>query len=197
MKSVNKVAAQGGSQLDKRASRLPRRSNAQNGRGANGAKDRQFVTALARGLRILDCFSSAHPELSGTEISTMLGLPQPTVWRLCRTMVKLGYLVADGEDRLWPALPALRLGYTVLSGMTIGELARPHLQELAEEIGGAAGLAVRDGSDMRFIERCESDSQLLMSLRVGSGVPRSRRQRWDGPTWRGCLAISAKPSSKR
>jgi DNA-binding IclR family transcriptional regulator len=55
--------------------------------------------------------------------------------------------------------------------MTIGELARPHLQELAEEIGGAAGLAVRDGSEMRFVERCESDSRLLMSLRIGSRVP--------------------------
>jgi len=171
MKGMNKVAAHSGSGEDKRASRSPRRSNTENGEAADGAKDRQFVTALARGLRILGCFSSTHPELSGTEISTMLGLPQPTVWRLCRTMMKLGYLVADGEDRLRPALPALRLGYTVLSGMTIGELARPHLQELAEEIGGAAGLAVRDGAEMRFIERCESDSQLLMSLRVGSRVP--------------------------
>jgi DNA-binding IclR family transcriptional regulator len=129
------------------------------------------VTALARGLQILGCFSSARPELSGSEIAAMLGLPQPTVWRLCRTMMKLGYLAADGEERMRPALPALRLGYTLLSNMTIGELARPHLQELAEEIGGAAGLAARDGSEMRFVERCESDSQLLMSLRIGSRVP--------------------------
>jgi DNA-binding IclR family transcriptional regulator len=86
-------------------------------------------------------------------------------------MMKLGYLAADGEERMRPALPALRLGYTLLSNMTIGELARPHLQELAEEIGGAAGLAVRDGSEMRFVERCESESQLLMSLRIGSRVP--------------------------
>lgn len=101
----------------------------------------------------------------------MLGLPQPTVWRLCRTMTKLGYLAGDGDDRLRPALPALRLGYTVLSDMNVAELARPHLQDLADELGGAAGLAVRDGADMRFVQRCESDSQLLMSLRIGSRVP--------------------------
>jgi DNA-binding IclR family transcriptional regulator len=171
MKGINKVAARSGSGVAKRPSPSPRRPNGQKAQSADGAKDRQFVTALARGLQILGCFSSAHPEWSGTEIAALLGLPQPTVWRLCRTMMKLGYLAADGEDRLRPALPALRLGYTLLSNMTIGELARPHLQELAEEVGGAAGLAVRDGSDMRFIERCESDSQLLMSLRVGSRVP--------------------------
>jgi DNA-binding IclR family transcriptional regulator len=175
MKGMNKAAGRRASDSAKRSSASPRPSNGRDVSDAtddiDDSKDRQFVTALARGLRILGCFSSTHPELSGTEISAMLGLPQPTVWRLCRTMMKLGYLAADGEDRLRPALPALRLGYTLLSNMTIGELARPHLQELAEEVGGAAGLAVRDGSDMRFIERRESDSQLLMSLRVGSRVP--------------------------
>jgi DNA-binding IclR family transcriptional regulator len=55
--------------------------------------------------------------------------------------------------------------------MTAAELVGPHLQELADEVGGAAGLAVRDGPYMRFIARCESNSQLLMSLRVGSRVP--------------------------
>jgi len=162
---MNKVTARSGSGRTKQPSPAPQRSNGED------AKDRQFVTALARGLQILGCFSSDRPELSGSEIAAMLGLPQPTVWRLCRTMMKLGYLAADGEERMRPALPALRLGYTLLSNMTIGELARPHLQELAEEIGGAAALAVRDGSEMRFVERCESDSQLLLSLRVGSRVP--------------------------
>jgi DNA-binding IclR family transcriptional regulator len=136
-----------------------------------GAKDRQFVIALARGLEILDCFSPSQLELSGTEIAERLGLPQPTVWRLCRTMVKLGYLESGGNDRLRPTLATLQLGYVPLSNLTVAELARPHLQDLADEIKGAAGLAVRDGSDMRFIERCESKSKFLMSLRVGSRVP--------------------------
>jgi DNA-binding IclR family transcriptional regulator len=137
----------------------------------SGDKDRQFVTALARGLEVLSCFSAARPALSGTEIAGLLGLPQPTVWRLCRTMTKLGYLAVGSDERLRPALPVLRLGYTILSELTPIELARPHLQELADAAEGAAGLAVRDGSDMRFVERCESHSQLLMNLKVGSRVP--------------------------
>ncbi|MGV1768390.1 IclR family transcriptional regulator [Rhizobium rhizogenes] len=136
-----------------------------------GKKDRQFVVALGRGLQILDCFSRSELELSGTDIAAKLKLPQSTVWRLCRTMVKLGYLETSGEGRLRPSLSTLRLGYVPLSNLTITELARPHLQDLADEIGGAAGLAVRDGSDLRFVERCESDSKFLMSIRVGSRVP--------------------------
>lgn len=133
--------------------------------------DRQFVTALARGLGILGCFDVARPSLSVSEVAALLDLPQPTAWRLCQTMLSLGYLAAGEGGRLRPALAVLRLGYVTLSELPVGELARPYLQELADQHSGAAGMAVRDGNDMRFVERCESDSQLVLNLRVGSRVP--------------------------
>lgn len=137
---------------------------------ADGMQDRQFVTALARGLQILDCFSAARPSIGITEIAGLLGLPQPTAWRLCHTMITLGYLTMDDSERLRPSLAVLRLGFTVLSELDATQLARPQLQELADEFCGAAGMAVRDGSDMVFVERCEGNSQLLMNLRIGSRV---------------------------
>ncbi len=138
---------------------------------AAARRDRQFVAALARGLAILGCFSADRPELSGSELARMTGLPQPTVWRLCHTMLELGVLVALPGDRLRPGLPALRLGHSVLAGFGIAELARPHMQAVADRFGGACGLGARDGPDMVFVQRCESDSRLLLNLRVGSRVP--------------------------
>jgi DNA-binding IclR family transcriptional regulator len=134
-------------------------------------KDRQFVTALARGLTLLGCFSAARPELTGSELARLSGLPQPTVWRLCHTMLEMGVLVALPGDKLRPGLPALRLGHSVLAGLGIAELARPHMQAIADRFGGACGLGARDGLDMVFLQRCESDSRLLLNLRVGSRVP--------------------------
>jgi DNA-binding IclR family transcriptional regulator len=139
--------------------------------GTGRAADRQFVTALGRGLDILGCFNTARPSLSVSEIAALLDLPQPTVWRLCHTLLSLGHLAVGEGGRLRPTLAVLRLGYATLSELTAGELARPYLQELADDYGGAAGMAVRDGHDMRFVERCESDSQLVLNLRVGSRVP--------------------------
>ncbi|WP_158742280.1 IclR family transcriptional regulator [Acidisphaera sp. L21] len=135
------------------------------------AADRQFVAALARGLDILDCFDASGCSLSVSEIAMLLGLPQPTVWRLCHTMLSLGYLTATEGGRVQPALAVLRLGYATLSELPVPELARPYLQELADRFNGAAGMAVRDGLDMRFVQRCESDSQLVLNLRIGSRVP--------------------------
>ncbi len=137
----------------------------------SGPPDRQFVTALARGLRILGCFHPARSSLTVTEIAAELGLPQPTAWRLCQTMLSLGYLTANDAGRLRPALAVLRLGYATLSELPLAELARPYLQELADAFGGAAGMAVCDGHDMRFVQRCESTSQLVLNLRIGSRVP--------------------------
>lgn len=133
--------------------------------------DRQFVTALARGLAILGCFDASRPSLGVSEIAALVGIPQPTAWRLCRTMLSLGYLTANEDGRLRPALAVLRLGYVTLANLPVGELVRPYLQELADQYGGAAGVAVRDGHAMRFIERCESTSQLVLNLQVGSLVP--------------------------
>jgi DNA-binding IclR family transcriptional regulator len=130
--------------------------------------DRQFVTVLARGLDILSCFSGGKAEIGGTELAAMTGLPQPTVWRLCNTMVKLGYLVPVSGEKLRPGIPVLRLGRAALSTLGIAEAARVPMQEMADRFGAAAGLAARDGGKMVFVQRCLSEAQLVMNLRVGS-----------------------------
>jgi DNA-binding IclR family transcriptional regulator len=118
-------------------------------------KDRQFVTALGRGLSVLNCFARAHTELGTSEIARLTGLPQPTVWRLCYTMLKLGYLVqARGSDKLRLGVPVLGLGYAVLADQNIAQLAYPYMQELSDQCEGAVALSMRDGHDMLYLQRC-------------------------------------------
>ncbi|MGI4942395.1 MAG: IclR family transcriptional regulator [Janthinobacterium lividum] len=138
---------------------------------AGDGKDRQFVTALARGLEILSCFG-ARSEIGGTQVAAMTGLPQPTVWRLCYTMQQLGFLTAAiGSDKLRPGLPLLKLGRAALASMPLAEAARPRMQALADRFGSATGLAARDGDRMVFVQRCLSDAALVMNLRVGARLP--------------------------
>ena len=51
------------------------------------AKDRQFVTALARGLDILRAFTPRHPVLGNNEIAQRAHLPKPTVTRSSATSI--------------------------------------------------------------------------------------------------------------
>lgn len=132
---------------------------------------RPFVTALARGLDILSCFSSSRPEIGGTQLAAMTGLPQPTVWRLCHTMVQLGYLVPVSSDKLRPGIPVLRLGRSALASIPLAAAARAPMQVMADRFGAASGLGARDGGRMVFVQRCISEATLVMNLRVGARLP--------------------------
>jgi DNA-binding IclR family transcriptional regulator len=135
-------------------------------------KDRQFVTALSRGLRVMRCFTRQTPMLGTAEIARMTGLPQPTVWRLCHTLLQEGYLAhADGGDKLRPGIPVLSLGYSVIAGTPVAELARVEMQEIATRYQGAVSLGMRDGQHMVYLQRCQGSSIILRDLAVGSRVP--------------------------
>ena len=79
--------------------------------------DRQFVTALARGLDILRCFTVGDRALSNGDIAKRTGLPKSTVSRLTYTLTQLGYLhPAQGNGyRIGPSV--LSLGYVAASSL--------------------------------------------------------------------------------
>ena len=79
---------------------------------AKPPKDRQFVTALARGLEVLRCFRAENPILGNQEIAQKTGLPKPTVSRLTFTLTELGYLRYSKNLRKYQLGTAvLALGY--------------------------------------------------------------------------------------
>lgn len=152
--------------------RAPRKQAAQKREAQPAAKDRQFVTGLSRGLSVLRCFTSQRTELGTTDIARLTGLPQPTVWRLCHTLLKLGYLVSVPErEKVRVGAPVLSLGYAALANLDYVHVARPHMQELADRFSAAVAIAERHRLSMVYLERCQGDSVLLMNLQVGSRIP--------------------------
>ncbi|GGE50136.1 transcriptional regulator [Agaricicola taiwanensis] len=142
--------------------------------GGGGAepKDRQFVTALARGLKVLRCFAAEKRELGSSEIARLTGLPQPTVWRLCKTLQDEGYLLpGSGRDQLQLSPSVLGLGYSALASMALTEVAKPAMQEMANRFGAACSMATRNGLHMILVQRCQGQSDLVLNLHVGSQLP--------------------------
>lgn len=136
------------------------------------AKDRQFISALAKGLEVLQCFTPGRSELSASEIARTTGMPQPTVWRICHTLIETGFLVVvPGRQTMRPGIPVLSLGYAMLSTMPIGELALADMQAIASHYEGAVSLGARDGVNMIYIQRCQGSAIILADLRIGSRVP--------------------------
>ena len=133
--------------------------------------DRQFATTLARGLEVLRCFTPAEPMLGNKEISVRTGLPKPTVSRLTYTLTKLGYLrhnMRMGKYQLGSAV--LSIGYPLLASMSIRQIARPFMKELADYANGSVNMGVRDRLNMVYVEACRSGN-LTALPDIGTSVP--------------------------
>jgi DNA-binding IclR family transcriptional regulator len=139
---------------------------------ANGAKDRKFVAALARGLDILRVFTPNDGLLGNQEIAQRTGLPKATVSRLTYTLRRLGYL--DYAERLGKyqlATGVLALGYSMLSSMGIRQIARPFMQELADYATASVSLGSRHRLNMVYIEHTRPPTPLALRLDLGSWIP--------------------------
>ena len=134
--------------------------------------DRNFVTALARGLEVLACFRSGNRTLSNQEIAQRCDLPKSTVSRLTATLMRLGYLTTDEQTGKYQlGIATLALGVGMLEKLDIRQMMRPWMQELADFSQGMVTLAIRDRLSMLYIENCRSQAALTLSMGVGSRIP--------------------------
>ncbi len=136
------------------------------------AVDRDFVTALARGLEVLRCFSRSGSLLGPTEVAQMSGLPKSTVTRLIHTLTTLdylSYLPDSGKYRLGPAM--LTLNTTPREQIDVREIARPLMQELAASTGAQVALVTRDQLSVLYLETFRGQSLVALNLNVGSRIP--------------------------
>ncbi|WP_232314862.1 IclR family transcriptional regulator [Oceanibaculum pacificum] len=135
-------------------------------------KDRQFVTALARGLEVLRCFRPGDAGLGNQDIAERTGLPKPTISRLTHTLTRLGYLKYADRQGIYQLGPGvLALGYSMLAGLDIRDRARPLMQELADQANASVALGSRDRLSMVYLECCRGQGAVTLRLDVGSRVP--------------------------
>ena len=65
----------------------------------------------------------------------------------------------------------LALGYVALAQLDVRRVARPFMQELADECGAAVALGARDRLNMLYIENCEGQNVVALRVNVGSRIP--------------------------
>ena len=138
----------------------------------DNGKDRQFVTALARGLEILRCFRPGETYLTNSEMAKRTGMPKPTISRLTYTLTKLGYLTYSADQgRYQLGAPVLALGYTLLANLDVRKLARPAMQELAEYAQCSVAIGIRDRLHMVYVEACRGSAAVTLRRDAGSRIP--------------------------
>lgn len=134
--------------------------------------DRQYVTALARGLELLRCFTPQNPYLSNQELSQLTGLPKSTVTRLTYTLVKLGYLKQSPNTHKYQlSAGVLSFGYTMMANISIINVAKPFMTQLADYAQAAVAMATRDRLNMVYLHVMQGQGNTTMRRNVGSTLP--------------------------
>lgn len=141
-------------------------------------QDRQFITALHRGLEVLRSFRpDDRVGLSNGDLSERTGLPNSTVSRLTFTLLKSGYLLYDKDTgRYSMGVPVLSLGYACLSGLPVRDTARRYMQDLANDCGEGVQVALgsRVEHTMIYLASARSRSVIALQLDVGSRISLAR-----------------------
>lgn len=145
------------------------RKNTELAKSGDGHKNRQFVTALARGIDILSAFQAEDRWLSNAELARRTKLPKPTVSRLTFTLMSLGFLDLDEDTGLYLLHPRiLSLGYPVLQRLSIRQVARPFIRELANSCQGTSSIGMRDRLNMIIIDRVRHSSMTAIPVDIGA-----------------------------
>ena len=135
--------------------------------------DRQFVTALGRGLTLLAAFEQ-HQQLSHQQLCQMTNLPKATITRLIHTLMTLGFLRVTEHGQYQLGSSAVRLSATAWSRHDMVAAAEPLLRQFASSNEVSVNLATEVEGEMRYHACCRSPARLSVNLQVGSAVPVTR-----------------------
>jgi DNA-binding IclR family transcriptional regulator len=134
--------------------------------------DMATVQAVERALAILTKLGDCPQGMGAAELAREVDLPRPTVIRLLNTMEQSRAVerwAADGRYRLGEGI--LSLATAVSFSRQLVWLARPFLQELAQQTGETVYLSVPDGYQSHYIEQINSQYHIQPIVWVGSRAP--------------------------
>lgn len=127
------------------------------------------VQSVSRTFEVLEAIGRLGGAASLSEIAAVVGRPAPSVHRLVRTLVPLGYVRQDASRRYALAPGLIRLGD--IAARQFGSSANPMLASVVETIGESANMAIMDGTHALYVAQVAGRHALRMFTEVGRQVP--------------------------
>lgn len=123
------------------------------------------VQSVERVFELLELVTDAGGDVTLSELAGSTDLPLPTIHRLLRTLVGLGYArqLPNRRYALGPRL--IRIGEG--ASRQFGALARPQLKRLVDELGESANMAILDGDMVVYVAQVPSSHSMRMFTEVG------------------------------
>jgi len=138
---------------------------------ANSQKRSYNITALQRGLRLLQLFSESPQGLAAKQVASKSRLPVSTVHRFLANLETSGFLNCSGDGVYHLGIACFAIGQAALGQFDIRRVSLPYLQELNRQTRETIHLTVRHGLSAVYVEKLDSPEQLRIHSRIGAAVP--------------------------
>jgi DNA-binding IclR family transcriptional regulator len=138
---------------------------------AETGKRKYNITALQRGLRLLQLFTQSERGLTTMQVARLSGLPVSTVHRFLVNLESSGFLNCSASGVYHLGLACFAVGQAALGQLDIRRLSLPYLLELNQHTRETIHLTVRHGLTAVYVEKIDSPEQLRIHSRIGAAVP--------------------------
>ena len=132
----------------------------------------KLVSLVDRAGRILECFSRGEPALGLPQLSTRLGLPKPTVFRILASLARHGLVEYDRPANLYRlGYASLRLADALLHSHAIRAKAQPVMQGIRDAVNETVILSLREGDHRINLDSADSRQAIAQVLQLGVRIP--------------------------
>ena len=133
--------------------------------------DPNFMTSLARGLAVIQAFSTQKRQLTISQVSTKTGFSRAAVRRCLYTLIKLGFAGSDDSHHFFLQPRILALGHSYISSMPLAASAQPVLDHVSQVLHESCSIATLEGLDIIYVARANVTRIMSIDLGVGSRLP--------------------------
>jgi len=136
----------------------------------NSPKRTYNITALQRGLHLLQLFSESPQGLTAKQVADRSRLPVSTVHRFLANLEAGGFLNCSANVYHLGAA-CFAIGQAALAQLDVRRVSLPYLQELNRQTRETLHLTVLHGHSAVYVEKLDSTEQLRIYSRIGAAVP--------------------------
>lgn len=123
---------------------------------------------LIRGLDIIEAVANGNKDLA--QIAKSTDITYSTAHRIVGALVQRNYLKKQGRDFVL-GRKLLELGFSAYSQVQITQLARPILQQLADQTSDTVHLVEREQNSVIYLDKISSQRAVEISSRIGGIKP--------------------------
>jgi len=128
----------------------------------------ETVQSIDRALNLLEILSDHNKGLGLIDLSERSALSKSTVHRLLNTLSENGYVKQSEESgKYMLTMKLFHLGSKNVEKMDILKLSRPYLENLRDLSGEVVHLVLRDGNEVIYIDKVESENTIRMYSNIG------------------------------